>query len=131
MAEKHTTSTLHERYYGRTPTIIDMPNLIELQLASFRQFQTEFLSELFEEISPIQDFTTKNLELHFEVPREPFDPPKYSEEECRAQDRTYQAALRVNARLHNKQTSEIKEMSVYMGDFPLMTRQGTFIYNGA
>ena len=131
MAEKHTTSTLHERYYGRTPTIIDMPNLIELQLASFRQFQTEFLSELFEEISPIQDFTTKNLELHFEVPREPFDPPKYSEEECRAQDRTYQAALRVNARLHNKQTSEIKEMSVYMGDFPLMTRQGTFLYNGA
>ena len=65
------------------------------------------------------------------MPDEPFDKPAHSEEQCREADRTYQAPLRVKARLHNKQTDEIKEMTVYMGDFPLMTSQGTFIYNGA
>ncbi|HJN39702.1 MAG TPA: DNA-directed RNA polymerase subunit beta, partial [Chloroflexota bacterium] len=94
-------------------------------------FRNQGLHELFEEITPILDFTGKNLELHFEVPKDPFDQPKYSEEECRDQDRTYQAPLRVTARLHNKQTGEIKETSVFMGDFPLMTDKGTFIYNGA
>ncbi|MDE2918565.1 MAG: DNA-directed RNA polymerase subunit beta [Chloroflexota bacterium] len=108
-----------------------MPHLVSTQLESFERFKNEYLRELFAEISPIQDFTGKNLELHFEVPDDAFDEPKYTEEECREQDRTYQVPLRVRARLHNKQTGEIKEMVVYMGDFPLMTRQGTFIYNGA
>jgi len=108
-----------------------MPHLVSTQLESFERFKNEYLRELFAEISPIQDFTGKNLELHFEVPDDAFDEPKYDEDECREQDRTYQAPLRVKARLHNKQTGEIKEMVVYMGDFPLMTRQGTFIYNGA
>ncbi|MCY3956813.1 MAG: DNA-directed RNA polymerase subunit beta [Chloroflexi bacterium] len=124
-------SGVDERHYGRVPSILDMPHLVSTQLESFERFKDEYLRELFAEISPIQDFTGKNLELHFEVPDDAFDTPKYDEEACREQDRTYQAPLRVKARLHNKQTGEIKEMVVYMGDFPLMTRQGTFIYNGA
>ncbi len=131
MSENGTHGKLPVRYYGKTPSAMALPHLVEQQIESFDRFKREHLRELFEEISPIQDFTGKNLELHFEVPEDPFDPPKYTEEACREQDRTFQAALRVKSRLHNKQTSEIKEMTVYMGDFPLMTRQGTFIYNGA
>ena len=131
MTSNGTISSIDERHYGRVPSILGMPHLVSTQLESFERFKNEYLRELFAEISPIQDFTGKNLELHFEVPDDAFDEPKYSEEECREQDRTYQVPLRVKARLHNKQTGEIKEMVVYMGDFPLMTRQGTFIYNGA
>jgi DNA-directed RNA polymerase subunit beta len=131
MSSNGTTSGLAERYYGSVPSILEMPHLVSTQIESFERFKNEYLQELFAEISPIQDFTGKNLELHFEVPDAAFDEPKYGEEACREQDRTYQAPLRVKARLHNKQTGEIKEMVVYMGDFPLMTRQGTFIYNGA
>ncbi len=131
MSSNGTNSSLDERNYGRAPSILELPHLVATQLESFERFKNEYLHELFAEISPIQDFTGKNLELHFEVPETAFDDPKYSEEECREQDRTYQAPLRVKARLHNKQTGEIKEMVVYMGDFPLMTRQGTFVYNGA
>ena len=131
MSSNGTNSSLSERNYGRAPSILELPHLVATQLESFERFKNEYLHELFAEISPIQDFTGKNLELHFEVPETAFDDPKYSEEECREQDRTYQAPLRVKARLHNKQTGEIKEMVVYMGDFPLMTRQGTFVYNGA
>ena len=131
MASNGAASQVEARYYGKTRSLIDPPNLIDLQVESFNRFKEEYLRELFAEISPIQDFTGRNLELHFEVPDEPFDTPGYSEEQCREADRTYQAPLRVKARLHNKQTDEIKEMTVYMGDFPLMTSQGTFIYNGA
>ena len=131
MSSNGTTSGIEERHYGRVPSVLDMPHLVSTQLESFERFKNEYLQELFAEISPIQDFTGKNLELHFEVPDDAFDEPQYGEEACREQDRTYQAPLRVKARLHNKQTGEIKEMVVYMGDFPLMTRQGTFIYNGA
>ncbi len=131
MSSNGTNSSLNERNYGKAPSVLELPHLVATQLESFERFKNEYLHELFAEISPIQDFTGKNLELHFEVPETAFDDPKYSEEECREQDRTYQAPLRVKARLHNKQTGEIKEMVVYMGDFPLMTRQGTFVYNGA
>ena len=131
MATNGTSNGSTVRNYGTSKSVIDLPNLVDVQLESFARFKNEFLRELFAEISPIQDFTGKNLELHFEVPDNPFDKPKYSEEESLIQDRTFQAPLRVVARLHNKQTSEIKEMVVYMGDFPLMTQQGTFIYNGA
>ena len=131
MSSNGTTSGVDERLYGHAPSIMPMPHLVSTQIESFDRFKNEYLPELFAEISPIQDFTGKNLELHFEVPDDAFDQPKYDEEECREQDRTYQAPLRVRARLHNKQTGEIKEMVVYIGDFPLMTRQGTFIYNGA
>jgi DNA-directed RNA polymerase subunit beta len=108
-----------------------MPGLIQIQLDSFAWFKKEGLRELFAEISPIEDFTGKNLSLEFIVPPEPFGKPKYSEDECRDRDSTYSAPLNVKARLMNKETGEIIEKDIFMGDFPLMTREGTFIINGA
>jgi DNA-directed RNA polymerase subunit beta len=108
-----------------------MPGLIQIQLDSFEWFKKEGLRELFEEISPIEDFTGKNLSLEFIVPPEPFGKPKYSEDECRDRDATYAAPLNVKARLINKETGEIIEKDIFMGDFPLMTKEGTFIINGA
>jgi DNA-directed RNA polymerase subunit beta len=117
--------------FARIPDIRPMPGLIQIQLDSFEWFKKEGLRELFEEISPIEDFTGKNLSLEFIVPPEPFGKPKYSEDECRDRDATYAAPLNVKARLINKETGEIIEKDIFMGDFPLMTRQGTFIINGA
>ena len=121
---------LQQRNYGKLPEILPLPDLIELQMRSFRWFQTDGLREVFAEISPIEDFTGKNFELSFEVPDTPFDRPPYDENECRKRDLTYQSPLRVRAKLLIKQTGEIKEMTVFMGDFPLMSTSGTFIYNG-
>ncbi len=117
--------------FARIPDIRPMPGLIQIQLDSFEWFKKEGLRELFEEISPIEDFTGKNLSLEFIVPPEPFGKPKYSEDECRDRDATYAAPLNVKARLVNKETGEIIEKDVFMGDFPLMTKDGTFIINGA
>ncbi len=114
--------------YARLPDVIDLPRLIEVQLESYRWFQTEGLRELFDEISPIVSFN-RNLELHFGEFW--FGEPKYSEQECRDRDMTYAAPLWVKAKLINKETGEITEQDVFMGDFPLMTDSGTFIYNGA
>jgi DNA-directed RNA polymerase subunit beta len=108
-----------------------MPSLIQVQLSSFEWFKREGLRELFEEISPIEDFTGKNLKLEFTVPDHPFEDPKYSEDQCRERDATYSAALYVTARLTYKESGEIQEKSIFMGDFPLMTKDGTFIINGA
>jgi len=115
--------------FARIADVMKIPNLIQVQRDSFRWFQEEGLKELFAEISPIQDFTGRNLELTFESYY--FDEPKYSEQECRERDMTYAAPLRVKTRLHIKQTGEIKEQDIFMGDFPLMTENGTFIINGA
>src|SRR5579883_971792 len=117
--------------FARIPDIRPMPGLIQIQLDSFEWFKQEGLRELFEEISPIEDFTGKNLKLEFIVPPEPFGKPKYSEDECRDRDATYAAPLTVKARLTNKETGEIIEKDIFMGDFPLMTKEGTFIINGA
>jgi DNA-directed RNA polymerase subunit beta len=117
--------------FARIPDIRPMPGLIQIQLDSFEWFKKEGLHELFEEISPIEDFTGKNLSLEFIVPPEPFGKPKYSEDECRERDATYSAPLNVKARLINKETGEIIEKDIFMGDFPLMTKEGTFIINGA
>src|SRR5579875_3512891 len=117
--------------FARIPDIRPMPGLIQIQLDSFEWFKKEGLRELFDEISPIEDFTGKNLKLEFIVPPEPFGKPKYSEDECRDRDATYAAPLTVKARLTNKETGEIIEKDIFMGDFPLMTREGTFIINGA
>ncbi len=92
--------------FARIPDIRPMPGLIQIQLDSFAWFRQEGLRELFEEISPIEDFTGKNLSLEFIVPPEPFGKPKYSEDECRDRDATYAAPLHVNARLTNKETGE-------------------------
>ena len=117
--------------FARIPDIRSMPGLIQIQLDSFDWFKREGLRELFDEISPIEDFTGKNLKLEFIVPPEPFGKPKYTEDECRDRDATFAAPLTVKARLTNKETGEIIEKDIFMGDFPLMTRQGTFIINGA
>ncbi len=117
--------------FARIPDIRPMPGLIQIQLDSFEWFKKEGLRELFEEISPIEDFTGKNLSLEFIVPPDPFGRPKYSEDECRERDATYNAPLTVKARLINKETGEIIEKDIFMGDFPLMTKEGTFIINGA
>jgi DNA-directed RNA polymerase subunit beta len=117
--------------FARIPDIRPMPGLIQIQLDSFEWFKKEGLRELFEEISPIEDFTGKNLSLEFIVPPEPFGKPKYSEDECRDRDATFAAPLNVKARLINKETGEIIEKDIFMGDFPLMTKEGTFIINGA
>src|ERR671933_1615564 len=116
--------------FARLGDVLPMPNLIEMQLTSFQWFQTEGLQELFAEISPIQDFSGK-MELDFSVPPEPFGEPKYSEAECRELDMTYSAPLNIRAKLLIKETGEIIEKTIFMGDFPLMTKQGTFIINGS
>ena len=117
--------------FARIPDIRAMPSLIQVQLSSFDWFKREGLRELFAEISPIEDFTGKNLKLEFVVPDEPFQASKYSEDECRDRDATYAAPLYVIARLTYKETGDIVEKEIFMGDFPLMTKDGTFIINGA
>src|SRR5579871_654413 len=117
--------------FAHIPDIRPMPSLIQIQLDSFDWFKKEGLRELFSEISPIEDFTGKNLKLEFFVPDEPYGKPKYSEDECRDRDATFAAPLTVKARLTNKETGEIIEKDIFMGDFPLMTKEGTFIINGA
>lgn len=107
-----------------------MPNLIEVQLDSYDWFLKEGLQEVFEDINPIQDYTG-NLNLEFVGYKLDLDSIKYSVEECKERDSTYAAPLKVKVRLLNKETGEIKEQEVFMGDFPLMTEQGTFIINGA
>src|SRR5215813_8355195 len=116
--------------FAHIPDIRPMPGLIQIQLDSFEWFKKEGLRELFEEITPIEDFTGKNLSLEFIVPPDPFGKPKYSEDESLDRDATYAAPLHVNARLTNKETGEIIEKEIFMGDFPLMTKEGTFIING-
>ena len=114
--------------YGKINEVLDMPNLIEIQKKSYQWFLKEGLQEIFHDISPIQDFTG-NLILSFE--NFTLGEPKYAVDECKERDVTYSAPLRVNVRLVNKDTGEIKEQEVFMGDFPLMTDNGTFIINGA
>ena len=119
---------LESKSYARIPDVLELPKLIEVQLKSFHWFLEEGFAELFQEISPIVSFN-KNLELHFLGYR--FDDPKYPENECRERDMTYASPLWVNVRLINKETGEIQEQEVFMGDFPLMTENGTFVINGA
>ena len=108
---------------------IEMPNLIEIQKNSYDWFFAEGLKEVFEDVSPITDYTG-NLVLEF-IDYTLDSTPKYSVEECKERDTNYSAPLRVKVRLINKETGEVKEQDIYMGEFPLMTEQGTFIINGA
>ncbi|MGI6684275.1 MAG: DNA-directed RNA polymerase subunit beta [Bacillota bacterium] len=116
------------RSYARIQEVQDMPNLIEVQKKSYHWFLEEGLKEMFDDISPIQDFTG-NLVLEFVGYT--LGESKYSVEDCKERDVTYAAPLRVKVRLINKETGEVKEQEVFMGDFPLMTEKGTFIINGA
>ncbi|WP_101696348.1 DNA-directed RNA polymerase subunit beta [Clostridium minihomine] len=115
--------------FSRIDEVLDMPNLIEVQKNSYRWFLDEGLKEVFRDVSGITDYTG-NLVLDF-VNYKLDDKPNYSVEECKERDTTYAAALRVTARLLNKESGEIKESEVFMGDFPLMTDSGTFVINGA
>ncbi|MFC5559528.1 DNA-directed RNA polymerase subunit beta [Ureibacillus thermophilus] len=116
------------RSFARIKEVLELPNLIEIQTSSYEWFLKEGLLELFKEISPIEDFTG-NLSLEFVDFS--LGEPKYDVDECKERDVTYAAPLRVKVRLHNKETDEVKEQDVFMGDFPLMTETGTFIINGA
>jgi len=115
--------------YARIPEVIPIPNLIDVQLNSFRRFREELLKELLDEVSPIQDFTSQRFELRF-LDYE-FRTPKYNEQECRDRDMTFAAPIYVQVQLLIKDTGEIKEQELFMGDIPLMTARGTFIINGA
>ena len=127
-----TPASLPERVsFARIPDIREMPSLIQVQIDSFEWFKREGLKELFAEISPIEDFTGKNLKLEFIVPDDAFEEPKYTEDQCRERDATYAAPLYVTVRLTYKETGVIQEKRIFMGDFPLMTKEGTFIINGA
>ena len=136
--------------FAKIPAVLDVPNLVEIQRESFKWFLKEGIREVFEEVSPIKDFTG-NLELHFAVGRRRSRTPqedeqgdlhldfdgyrleklKYSVDECLERHYNYSAALKVQVRLVIKETGEVKEQEVFMGDFPLMTEQGTFVINGA
>ncbi len=114
--------------FGRIREVMALPNLIEIQTASYERFLKEGLLETFRDISPIQDFTG-NLTLEFVDYT--LEEAKMDEDECRERDATYATPLKVRVRLINKETGEVKEQEVFMGDFPLMTEKGTFIINGA
>nr|NNM91464.1 DNA-directed RNA polymerase subunit beta [Bacilli bacterium] len=116
------------RTYSRVAEVLELPNLIEIQQKSYEWFLRDGLREMFQDISPIQDFTG-NLVLEFIDYS--LGEPKYSVDESKERDVTYAAPLRVKVRLLNRETGEVKEQEVFMGDFPLMTETGTFIINGA
>lgn len=116
------------RSYARISEVLELPNLIEIQTSSYQWFLDEGMREMFQDISPIEDFTG-NLSLEFIDYS--LGEPKYSVDESKERDVTYAAPLRVKVRLVNKETGEVKDQDVFMGDFPLMTETGTFVINGA
>lgn len=116
--------------YSKSKEVLDMPNLIEVQKDSYRWFLEEGLYEVFEDISPIADYSG-HLSLEFVDFTLCEDDVKYSIEECKVRDATYAAPLKVKVRLHNKENDEINEHDIFMGDLPLMTETGTFVINGA
>jgi len=126
-----------DKYYGKTlrknfarhEEIMAMPNLLEIQKNSYNWFLETGLREVFVDVGSISDYAG-NLELSF-IDYSMDEPPKYNVEECKARDATYAAPLKVSVRLRNKETEEIKEQEIFMGDFPLMTKSGTFVINGA
>src|SRR5436309_861590 len=127
--DRATAPVRPRRDFASLPEVLPLPDLIQTQLDSFQWFCDEGLGELFKEISPIQDFTGKNLDLKF-ISSE-YREPKYSEEECRTKDLTYSKPLWARVELVNKETGEVAEQDVFLGDFPWMTDKGTFVINGA
>ena len=122
-------TSLATQHYGKASPVLDVPNLIEMPRRSFDRFLREGLRELFDEISPIEDFTGTRMGLELTDYR--LEEPRLSERECRQRDATYSARLLVDTSLTVKETGEIKEQQLFLGDLPLMTEQGTFIINGA
>lgn len=122
------SSAAKRRRFGGTGEIMDLPNLIEAQTSSYRWFFEKGLKELFAEINPVKDFTSKNLELHFG--QYFLDKPKFDELTAKERNTTYEAPLYVQVKLINKAKNKTKTQDVYLGDFPLMTNRGAFIVNG-
>ena len=123
-------STSHyrtRRSFAKIPDVMDVPNLIAIQTESFKQFVDQGLANAFTDISPIE---SNNKDMCVEFGKHEFGEPKYSVDECKARDVSYQAPLFAEIRFINRETGEIKEQDVFMGDFPLMTPRGTFIING-
>jgi DNA-directed RNA polymerase subunit beta len=118
-----------KKSYAKIAHVLDIPHLIDIQLNSFQWFKEEGLRELLDEISPIEDFTGTRMKLRFRDYS--FGEPKHSELECRERDMTFSAPLKVWVELEVKETGEVKEQELFMGDFPLMTANGTFVINGA
>ena len=113
--------------FASIPQILDIPNLIAIQTESFKWLASEGIKQVLDGVSPLVDFTGTKYELSFHNHR--FDPPKRSEAECKEEERTYSAPMYVTSRLVLKETGEIKEQDLFMGDLPLMTQHGTFIIN--
>jgi len=126
--ELTTRADENERYYFTPHSEYPFPNLIEVQLNSYEWFLNEGIRELFDEISPIIDFSGKKIELHFM--EHSFEDPKYDPEIAKKRNLSYESSLKVHVRLVNKETGEIKEQDIYLGNIPLMTDRGTFIVNG-
>jgi DNA-directed RNA polymerase subunit beta len=129
VAAGHTLVPEEKRLYSSIPEVHELPNLIKVQIDSYAWFVREGLKQLFAEISPIQDFTGKRMELVFGGYR--LGEPPHNEQECRQRDATYAAPLRVTVQLIVKESGEVKEQELFFGDFPLMTPTGTFVINGA
>ena len=113
--------------FSRLKHVLDLPNLIDIQKASFQWFMEEGLRETIDDISPIEDYTGT---LAVEFAEYKFGEPQFTIQECREKDTTYQVPLSMTVRFVNKETGEIREQTVFMGDFPMMTDVGTFIING-
>ena len=125
----HALQSPNVRSYAQIPQVLEVPNLIQSQIQSYEWFNEEGLEDVFREVSPILDYTSKKYELHFQDHE--FRPPKYSPQECKEREITFSQPLYVKTRLVMKETGEIKEQEIFMGDFPMMTENGTFIINGA
>ncbi|MCX6002513.1 MAG: DNA-directed RNA polymerase subunit beta, partial [Chloroflexi bacterium] len=127
--ENNNLPVVKSKNYARLPQVLEIPNLIQVQLDSFRWFMEEGVRDLLQEVSPIKDFTGQKMELSFAGYE--FRPPADDVAQCRQRDRSYQSNLYVRASLLIKETGEIKEQEVFLGEIPLMTENGTFIISGA
>ena len=115
--------------FTKTKDVLPLPNLIEIQLQSFNWFIEEGLTELFAEINPIEDFTGKSLALYLRDFH--FEPPKYDEKTAKLKNASFEVPLKARAELVNKETGEVREQEIFLGDYPVMTERGTFVINGA
>lgn len=126
---KGSSAATQRRFFTKADAAVELPNLIEHQLNSFREFVQTGLGEIFAEINPIEDYTGQKLELRFKDYH--FDDPKMSEQEARENNISFEAPLKAVVELTNKVTGEVKEQEIYLGDYPWMTDRGTFVINGA
>jgi len=128
LVKRQSTTETKRKFFTELQDAIPMPDLVEVQKASYDWFMKDGIKELFEEVSPLTDFTGRDLELYFEEYY--IDEPKFDEVICREKNITFEAPLRVNARLVNKKNDKVDTQEIYLGDLPLMTSRGTFVVNG-